>query len=166
MLCGPAGCGKSTFAARHFWRTQTVSSDECRALICDDATDQGVTPYAFDLMHFIIETRLRLGRLTVADATHLKAADRKPLIKLARRFRFNTAAIIFNVALATCLQRNAARARVVPEDALHMQYDLLKLTLMSVEREGFDYITVLDETAQATVGVKITRWLSRRPSQL
>ena len=166
MLCGPAGCGKSTFAARHFWRTQTVSSDECRALVCDDATDQGVTPYAFDLMHFIIETRLRLGRLTVADATHLKAADRKPLIKLARRFRFNTAAIIFNVALATCLQRNAARARVVPEAALQAQYGLLKLTLMSVEREGFDYITVLDETAQATVGVKITRWLSRRPSQL
>ena len=164
MLCGPAGCGKSSFAARHFWRTQTVSSDDCRALVCDDATDQSVTPYAFDLMHTIMETRLRLGRLTVADATHLKAADRKPLLKLARRSRFNTAAIIFNVALATCLQRNAARARVVPEEALQMQYELLKLTLTHIEREGFDTITVLDETAQANASIKITRWLSRQTS--
>jgi predicted kinase len=162
MLCGPAGCGKSTFAARHFWRTQIVSSDECRALVCDDATDQGVTPYAFDLMHFIIETRLRLGRLTVADATHLKAEDRKPILKLARRARFNTAAVIFNVALATCLARNATRMRVVPEDALQMQHDLLQRTLATIEREGFDYITMLDETAQATASVKITRWFTRR----
>lgn len=164
MLCGPAGCGKSTFAARHFWRTQIVSSDECRALVCDDATDQGVTPYAFDLMHTIIATRLRLGRLTVADATHLKPEDRKPILRLARRFRFNTAAIIFNPTLATCLARNAARARVVPEVALRLQYDLLTRSLTSIEREGFHHIKVLDEAAQTSASVKITRWLTRRPS--
>lgn len=163
MLCGPAGGGKSTFAARHFWRTQIVSSDECRALVCDDATDQGVTPLAFDLMHFIIESRLRLGRLTVADATHLKPEDRKPILRLARRFRFNAAAIIFNAALATCLKRNATRARIVPEDALRMQHDLLIGSLTTIEREGFDYITVLDEAAQASASVKVTRWLTRRP---
>ena len=164
MLCGPAGCGKSTFAARHFWRTQIVSSDECRALVCDDATDQGVTPYAFDLMHTIIETRLRLGRLSVADATHLKAEDRKPILKLARRARFNTAAIIFNVALATCLARNAARSRVVPAEALQMQYDLLRRTLATIGREGFDSVTVLDQAAQAEASLKITRWFTRRLS--
>src|ERR1043165_3362479 len=33
VLCGPAGCGKSTFAARHFRPTQIISSDHCRALV-------------------------------------------------------------------------------------------------------------------------------------
>lgn len=164
MLCGPAGSGKSTFAARHFRRTQIVSSDECRALVCDDATDQGVTAYAFDLMHTIIAMRLRLGRLTVADATHLKPEDRKPILRLARQFRFNTAAIIFNASLATCLARNASRARVVPEAALRLQYELLTRSLTGIAREGFDDITVLDEAAQASASVKVTRWLTRRPA--
>jgi protein phosphatase len=63
LLCGPAGCGKSTFAARHFLPTQIVSSDECRALVSDDPVNQAVSGHAFDLMHFIVDYRLVVGRV-------------------------------------------------------------------------------------------------------
>jgi len=162
LLCGPAGCGKSTFAAKHFLPTQIVSSDHCRALISDDPANQGVTGHAFDLMHFIIEKRLRLGRLTVADATHLKREDRKPVIKIARRFGFNAAAIVFNIPLELCIARNRARARRVPEGALRAQYDLLINTAVTIRREGFDYVSVLDEISQSEASVKIARPANRK----
>jgi protein phosphatase len=162
VLCGPAACGKSTFASKHFLPTQVVSSDHCRALVSDDPTNQAVSGHAFDLMHFIIEERLYLGRLTVADATNLKREDRKPLIKIAHRYGFNAAAIIFNIPLDVCLARNSARDRVVPEAALRAQYDLLMRTLQTINREAFDYVYVLDETAQSSVSVRPGRFVNRR----
>lgn len=164
MLCGPAGCGKSTFAANHFLKTQIVSSDDCRAMVCDDPTNQLISGHAFDLMYFIIEKRLRLGRLTVANATNLKREDRKPVIKAACGFRFNAAALVFNIPLELCLVRNNSRARVVPEDALRAQYDLLANTLRTIKQEGFDYVYVLDELAQSQSVVKITRYVNRPPA--
>jgi protein phosphatase len=165
VLCGPAGCGKSTFASKHFLSTQVVSSDHCRALVSDDPTNQAVSGHAFELMHFIIEKRLYLGRLTVADATNLKREDRKPLIKIARRYRFNAAAIVFNIPLEVCLVRNRARDRRVPEEALRAQYDLLRKTLQTINREGFNYVYVLDESTQSNLSVRVGRAINRPPEQ-
>jgi predicted kinase len=164
VLCGPAGCGKSTFAARHFRPTQVVSSDNCRAMVSDDPANQGVSHHAFDLMHFIIEKRLGLGRLTVADATNLKRDERRWMIRAARYFRFRSAALVFDISLETCLARNARRSRVVPEGALRSQYETLQATLNTVSREGFDYVFVLDEEAQerAEVEVEARRRSGRR----
>src|SRR5215813_8015314 len=85
-LCGIAGCGKSTFAERQFLPTQIVSSDECRALICDDEANQLVTSHAFELWRFIIRKRLLLGRFTVADATNLEWGDRRWLARTAHSY--------------------------------------------------------------------------------
>jgi predicted kinase len=162
LLVGPAGCGKSTFAARHFRPTQVVSSDACRAMISDDPADQRVTPLAFELMHSIIAMRLRLGRLTVADATNLKREDRRPLAKLAQQSGFNTAAIVFNLPLDLCLARNRGRRRVVPADAIALQYDLLLESLPTISREGFRYVWKLDEIKVSRVSLKVTRWINPR----
>jgi len=132
-------------------------------MICDDPANQAITPLAFDLMHSIIEMRLRLGRLTVADATNLKREDRRPLLRLARRAGFNTAAIVFNLPLAVCLARNQRRPRVVPADAITLQQEWLLDTLATVAREGFSYHWILDEAA-SQVAIKVGRWTNRRPA--
>ncbi len=85
LLIGPAGSGKSTFAARHFRPTEVVSSDAFRALISDDEANQAVTEEAFQLLHLVVERRLALGRVTVVDATNLRPWARQPLLALARR---------------------------------------------------------------------------------
>jgi predicted kinase len=164
MLVGPAGCGKSSFAARHFRPTEIISSDQCRAMICDDPANQAITPLAFQLMHSIIEMRLRRGRLTVADATNLKREDRRPMMKLAQQAGFNTAAIVFNIPLDVCLARNIRRERVVPAAAIELQYDLLRETLSTISRAGFRYVWTLDEIAASQASLKITRWVNRRPA--
>jgi len=163
VLCGPAGCGKSTFAARHFSRTEVISSDECRALVSDDPADQSASRDAFELMHFIIEKRLKRRCLTVADATHLQRDARRHLTRIARANAFNTAAVVFNVPLSVCLSRNRRRARAIPEDALARQHKMLGATLETVGKEGFDFLFFLDETTQSRVRIEVTRRTRRNP---
>ena len=143
--------------------TQVVSSDECRALVFDDPANQSASKHAFDLMYFIIAKRLTLGRLTVADATNLKGDHRKALILIAKSFHYNAAAIVFNVPIEVCLERNAARERKVPQEALMNQYELLIRTLRTIETEGFNFVHVLDEETQSSVVLRIGRYVSRRP---
>ena len=155
VLCGPAACGKSTWAANHFSPTQIVSSDDCRARIADDPGDQSVSRHAFDLMYYILEKRLMLGRLAVADATNLRREHRSTLRRVAARFQFNTAVIAFHIPVETCLKRNAARERRVPEEALLNQYELLEETLGTIANERFTYVHLLDETTQLQESVRI-----------
>jgi protein phosphatase len=162
VLSGPAGSGKSTWASNHFLPTQIVSSDECRALIVDDPANQIVSAQAFDLFHFIIEQRLMLGRLTVADATNLKPEHRRTLLGIAKRNRFNSAAILFDVPIEICVERNSTRKRRVPQQALLMQRELFETTLLTIGKEKFDYVRVLDATTQSNVSVRIGRYVSPR----
>src|SRR6184192_2833322 len=62
-LCGPAACGKSAFAARHFRPTQIISSDRCRALVCDDEQDQRFQTQAFALLHFLVRSEEHTSEL-------------------------------------------------------------------------------------------------------
>ncbi len=132
-------------------------------MVFDDPANQSVSQHAFDLMHFIIEKRLMLGRLTVADATNLRQEHRRTLIQIARSVHYNTAAIVFDVPSETCLKRNAARKRKVPREPLMNQYALLKSTLRTIEAEGFNYLHVLDENGQSNANVRIVRYVSRQP---
>jgi protein phosphatase len=162
VLCGPAGSGKSTWASKYFSPTQVVSSDECRALVFDDPANQSVSAHAFDLLHFIIEKRLALGRTTVADATNLKREHRRTLIQIARRFRFNVVAIVFDVPVEACLSRNSARRRKIPQDALLNQHTLLEKTLRTIDKEGFNKVYRLNEDTQSVTAARIGRNVSRR----
>ena len=86
VLIGVSGSGKSSFAREHFLPNEVVSSDACRALVSDDENDQSATESAFAVLHSIVSERLRLGKLTVIDATNVQRDARAPLIKLAREF--------------------------------------------------------------------------------
>ncbi len=146
LLIGPAGAGKSTFAARHFRPTEIVSSDHCRALISDDEGDQSVTRAAFSLLHHIVRERLRLGRLTVVDATNLQTSARYPLLRMAHFFGLPVIAIVFKVSLETCLTRNLTRHnRQVIEEAIRKHVQELDYALRRLAREGYAQIWVLNE---------------------
>src|SRR5260370_31654662 len=88
LLCGPAGSGKSTFAAQRFGDTAIVSSDHCRAMICDDENNQQVNRDTFDLFYYIIQKRLLLERFTVSDCTALHPDAPHKLSQLSLRFSY------------------------------------------------------------------------------
>ena len=137
LLVGIAASGKSTFAARHFLPTEVLSSDAMRAMITDDPHAQGATDDAFDLLHRILELRLRRGRLTVVDATNVEGWARGELTAAARRHRRPTVVIVLDLPLEEALRRNLERPTPrPPAGALRRQARWLAETLPELEHEG------------------------------
>jgi len=156
-LIGPSGSGKSTFAARHFAPTETLSSDAYRAIVGDDANDQSVTAPAFAALHAVAAIRLRLGRLTVVDATSVKPRDRAALVRLAREHDVPAVAVVLNLDERTCLQRNAARAdRQFGAHVVRTHIQQLRRDLRGLEREGFRPVTILNTPAEVDA-VRVAR---------
>jgi protein phosphatase len=144
VLIGPSGAGKSTYAAKHFRPTEVVSSDECRRLVADDENDQAATPAAFRVLHAIVRERIHDHRTTVVDATNVKPRSRKPLIAVARRYGARAVAIVFDVPLEVCLERNRSRpSRSLPDSVVRRQHEQMKLALADLRSEGFDDVHVL-----------------------
>ncbi|MDD5035822.1 MAG: AAA family ATPase [Methylococcaceae bacterium] len=143
LLLGPSGAGKSTFARRHFLPTEVISSDHCRAMICDDENDQEITADAFEIVHLLAAKRLKAGRFTVIDATNVQPRARKPLIALARQFHCPTVALVLDMPLWLCLERNAARGdRDIVEAIIRSQREQLHNSLHGLEQEGVRQIHV------------------------
>lgn len=155
VLCGPAGAGKSTFARRFVELhqaqgckpTSIVSSDYCRAMICDDQTNQHVNRDTFDLFYYIIRKRLFQGCLTIADSTALHANARKILIEMARCYQYHSCLFVFNMSLQTCLahDQHQTRGRIVGEKVISYHLQVLQQALLEIPQEGWDEVHILDE---------------------
>ncbi len=143
VLCGLAGSGKSTFAARHFPETYTVSSDRCRAMICDNENDQTINRDTFDLFHYILQKRMLLGRFCVADSVALKPQARHNLRALSRRFGYYGCLLIFDTPPEVCIARDLQRHRRVGENVVHYHAGLLAQTLQDAPNEGWELIKTL-----------------------
>ena len=144
VLVGASASGKSVFASRHFQPTEVVSSDGCRAMICDDPADQAVTHQAFDLLHRIVSLRLRHRRLTVVDATNVTAHARRPLLELARCYDVPAVAVVLDVSEEICCQRDGQRPdRRVGSDVVEDHTRHLQASLDTLADEGFAHVYVL-----------------------
>ncbi|RYB89166.1 polynucleotide kinase-phosphatase [Nocardioides glacieisoli] len=165
VLVGVSGSGKSTFARTHFKPTEVVSSDFCRGLVADDETDQSATPDAFDVLHYIVGTRLRRGLLTVIDATNVQRPARASLVKLAREHNVLVDAIVIDVPESLAHERNASRPdRAFGSHVVARQHRDLRRSLGKLTKEGFRRVHVLRGTEEVDA-VEIVRerpWNDRR----
>jgi protein phosphatase len=157
VLIGSSGSGKSTFAKRHFIKTEIVSSDFCRSLVCDDENNQIVSEHAFDLLHYIVEKRLLIGRLTVVDATNVKERARRELLNIAARNNSLAAAIVFNISGDICRERDKRRTdRHVGGNVIRNHTQQLKQSISNLSDEGFKYVYILS-SQQEINNVEIAR---------
>jgi len=157
ILCGPAACGKSTFARHNFRRTQIVSSDTCRALLCDSAAAQWCSGYAFELFHYIINRRRHLGRLTVADSTALSRSARSQLRKLAKMYNHPVILVAFDVSKESCIRHDQARRRRVGIEIISQQFEKMAEALAAIPREEYDQVHILKEADVTTARVRMIK---------
>lgn len=158
VLVGPSGAGKSSFARKYFKRTEIISSDECRALVSDDETNQGATDDAFELLHFIAGKRLKSGLLTVIDATNVTRDARKALIQLARQFHVLPVAIVLDLPEEVCEARNAQREdRNFGGHVIRKQKIQLKKSIKGLKDEGFRQVYLMKSEVEVEAVSGIAR---------
>jgi protein phosphatase len=144
VLVGASGSGKSTFAARHFRRTEVLSSDWARGLVSDDETDMAATNDAFEVLHLVAAKRLGRGRLTVIDATNVSPEARAPLVRLGLDHGLVAVAIVLDVSERICRERNRLRPdRRFGPHVIRRQLASVRRSEAGLEPEGFGRVFVL-----------------------
>jgi protein phosphatase len=168
LLIGASGSGKSTFARKHFLPTEVVSSDTCRGIVSDDENSQEATDIAFELLHKILELRLRQRRLTVVDATNVRPEDRKKLLTIAKTWHALSVAIVIDPGERVCRARNALRQdRNFGPHVVRNQLSTLRRGLRFLKKEGFGHVYRLEsetEIEDTTIG-RVRLWTDRRDEQ-
>ncbi|MEX2670762.1 MAG: polynucleotide kinase-phosphatase [Phycisphaeraceae bacterium] len=165
VLVGPSGSGKSTFARQHFGPFEVLSSDFCRGLVSDDENDQRVSGEAFELLHTILHQRLKLGRLTVVDATNVRPEDRRMLVQIAREHHVLPVAVVFDLPEKLCQERNRQRDdRTFGPHVIRNQRTTMRRNLRGLKREGFRHIFTFKaaEDVDAAIIERQPLWNDRR----
>jgi predicted kinase len=162
VLVGPAGSGKSSFAARHLDPGDVLSSDAFRALVAGDPGDQSASGAAFSLLHRVLDERTRRQLLTVVDATNLTPRERRHSLDVAREHGVPSLAIVFGLPLEVCQSRAARRTgRIVPAEVVADQYATFRRHLPDLADEPFDDVVVVT-TAEELDHVEVTRATATR----
>jgi predicted kinase len=139
VLVGLPGSGKSSYVARH--GVAPLSSDEIRRILADDITDQTIHARVFLTLRYLLRHRLSIGRpVTYVDATNLTPEERRPYVEIGRAYGADVEALFFDTPLEVCMERNARRHRLVPEDAIRNMAAKLRPPR---PEEGFVKITVV-----------------------
>ena len=87
VLVGPAGSGKSAWAAARYTAQEVVSSDRLRAVVGSGEHDLDASDDAFALLDLIVAARLGRGLTTVIDTLGLDQGRRRGYLELARRHK-------------------------------------------------------------------------------
>ena len=157
VLIGAAGSGKTTFAARHFRPSETLSSDHYRTVVGDDDRGPATTKAAFDVIEAIAARRLEARRLTVIDATNVQPDDRKRYVQLARSAHAPLSAIVLDLPESECQRQNAARGDDArPQHVVRRQVRAMRRHRKTLSREGYRRRLRL-QTAEQAATARIVR---------
>lgn len=165
-VIGTSGSGKSTFCRRHFLPTEILSSDAFRGMISDDENRQDISSEAFEALHFILEKRLELGRLTVVDATNVQKESRAPLLKIASKWHALKVAIVLDVPEHVCQERNEKRPdRQFGPHVIRTQRNEMRRFFGASKGERWHKVYVLNPEDIDNVEIVRERSWSRNPDE-
>jgi alkanesulfonate monooxygenase SsuD/methylene tetrahydromethanopterin reductase-like flavin-dependent oxidoreductase (luciferase family)/predicted kinase len=141
VLVGPAGSGKSVWAAERYRPNEVVSSDRLRAVVGSGEHDLDASADAFALLDQIVAARLGRGLTAVVDTLGLDPARRRGYLAMARRSGIPAVAVLLDTDPAECRRRNRARDQAVPAGVLDAQLRRMRAAVEEIHGEGWDLVT-------------------------
>ena len=138
ILCGCAGCGKSTWAKKFFYSTMCVewiSRDDIRFEMLKDGEDYFAhEEEVFSKFVKQIQSCLMNDYDVIADATHLNVKSRKKLLNaIGDNIEYNIIYVYFNTPFEICCGRNEkreGRARV-PDKIMQSMWNSMQKPAMT-----------------------------------
>lgn len=119
LLCGLAGCGKSTYAQKLVQENpniEIISSDTIREKVFGDINDQS---HNYEIFSKIIPNEIRQGigwgKDVIIDATSINRKERSGYVKLAQELNVEIECHYFPLDIERAKKQNAGRDRKVPE---------------------------------------------------
>ena len=128
IFVGLQAAGKSSFFRERFGATHAHVSKDLMPRAARDKESRQLAQ---------VEQALLIGQPVVVDNTNPRAADRAPLIELARRYEARVVGYFFEPGIQDSLRRNAAREPQVPKVAI---FTTAKTLQPPSFEEGFDEI--------------------------
>lgn len=115
IMCGLPGAGKSTFTTSRP-DLETVCMDRIRFELFGDEAVQTNGRRVFEIAMARVKNALEAGRDCVFDGTNTTRRRRRALMQRFSGVRF--VCVWVATPLDLCIQRNAARTRVVPVEVI------------------------------------------------
>jgi len=150
IMCGIPGSGKTT-ELMNWQRSQpdvVLCPDEFRRVL----TGQDYYGPAQDSVWSHVKTAARVllghGYDIIIDGTHLTVASRRSWIMIAKETGKLVDCIWLNIPFATCIARNQARDRVVPDEVVNRMCSVFVPPSVS---EGFSNILEIREDGSREV---------------
>lgn len=142
MMVGLPGSGKSTFAQNIITDTGKPiihSSDALREELTGDVNNQDNNVDLFNELHKRIKDDLRNGKDVVYDAINISKKRRTAFLNELKNIDCIKICVLVMTPFDKCIEFNANRERVVPEDVLHK---MIRNWCPPSTNEGFDSIIV------------------------
>lgn len=148
MMVGLPASGKSTQAnlIHNISGAGIVSTDTLRAEILGDINSQDNKDVIFDMAHSFIIADLHKGNSVIFDATNLTVRNRMLLLEKIKFIpNVEKCAIVMDVPLGLCKERNQKRDRQVPDEVLErMDRQFTRYQFPSFA-EGWDTIITISK---------------------
>lgn len=156
VLRGAMGCGKSTFIKRYQLERFTLSSDQIRLMFnapqininYSEEIPQFNNKRVWELLHMILEERMKKGEFTIIDAVHAYNDEFTIYKKLAEKYRYRLYILDFtDISKEEVYKRNQNREKykIVPKEAIDKVYKVFAKEKISsafkiIKPENFEKI--------------------------
>jgi predicted kinase len=134
VMVAPSGAGKTTFCEKHFEAREVISTDAIREWFTGGIEDQSMNTEVFQEFHRRIEVKLAAGQRVVADATHVRNADRRRVAEIGAMMGVPVYYVVINRSVESKLQTGGWRTECFNSKGVGL-IERMEQTFLSNEKE-------------------------------